>query len=163
NSVVIYHVIEHGRWAEFPNDGPLVTFRIGWIGVDLFFVISGFVIVYSALALHSDDRKGVARNYWSRRMARIVPLYLLTGLVWSLTRRGQFTGYTVGDWVFQVATHLTFTHTFFEQSHSAIDGVNWTLGIEMQFYLLVALLIGWVQRTPGWRIWLYTAGIAWAW
>jgi peptidoglycan/LPS O-acetylase OafA/YrhL len=35
-AVVVYHVIEHGKWADFPYTGPLLTFRIGWIGVDLF-------------------------------------------------------------------------------------------------------------------------------
>ena len=49
--VVFYHVITYMRWETFPYQGPLLVFRIGWIGVDLFFVISGFVITRSALAM----------------------------------------------------------------------------------------------------------------
>ena len=41
-SVVVYHVIEHFKWIDFPTQGPLVWFRIGWMGVDLFFCYIGF-------------------------------------------------------------------------------------------------------------------------
>ena len=66
-AVVVYHVIEYANWSSFPADGPLLTFRIGWIGVDLFFVISGFVITRSALALWRQDPATFARRYWARR------------------------------------------------------------------------------------------------
>src|SRR3954469_7371289 len=77
-SVVVYHVIEHGHWTTYPSDGPLATFRIGWYGVDLFFVISGFVIAYSALILRRADPASFRRRYWARRLTRILPLYLAT-------------------------------------------------------------------------------------
>lgn len=41
-TVLVYHVIEHFHWTAFPTEGLLSWFRIGWMGVDLFFVISGF-------------------------------------------------------------------------------------------------------------------------
>ncbi len=63
----------------------------------------------------------------------------------------------------QLATHLTFTHNLSTDTFGAMDGVNWSLAVEMQFYLLVALTIGWLDRTPGWRIWLWGTAIAWAW
>ena len=40
-SVLVLHVIELTGWKNFPIEGPLTWFRIGWMGVDLFFVISG--------------------------------------------------------------------------------------------------------------------------
>jgi peptidoglycan/LPS O-acetylase OafA/YrhL len=48
--VLIYHVIEISGWQSFPSSGIALLFRIGWIGVDLFFVISGFVIGRAAIA-----------------------------------------------------------------------------------------------------------------
>ena len=63
----------------------------------------------------------------------------------------------------QLFTHLAFIHSFWPDTFGAIDGPNWSLAIEMHFYLAIALLIGWIDRTPGWRIWLYTILIAWAW
>jgi len=41
--------------------------------------------------------------------------------------------------------------------------VNWSLGVEMHFYLAVALLIGWLDRAPGWKILVYGVAISWAW
>ncbi|HSN20442.1 MAG TPA: acyltransferase [Usitatibacter sp.] len=162
-SVVMYHVIEHSHWTAFPITGPLLTFRIGWIGVDLFFVISGFVITYSALILRANDRAGFAGHYWARRLTRIVPLYVLTIAVWIATMYHGFFAQPFRDWGWQLFTHLAFIHSFFVDTHSAIDGVNWTLAIEMQFYLAIALLIGWIERTPAWRIAAYAIAISWAW
>jgi peptidoglycan/LPS O-acetylase OafA/YrhL len=159
--VVVYHVIEHGRWASFPIAGPLATLRVGWLGVDLFFVISGFVITYSALALHRKDPSDFSRQYWVRRLSRILPLYLLTLGLWIVVLGPPF--FARPTWTWQIFTHLAFIHSFWPETHGALDGANWTLAIEMQFYLAVALLIPWIQRTPAWRIWAYGIVIAWAW
>ncbi len=162
-AVVVYHVIEHGRWVEYPHDGPLVTFRIGWIGVDLFFAISGFVIVYSALALYRKAPASFQRDYWLRRITRIVPLYVLTMALWIAFESPGFFSQPASWWSWQVASHLLFIHNWAVSTHSTIDGVNWTLGVEMQFYVMVAILIRWIDRAPGWRIWLWCIAIAWSW
>jgi len=162
-AVVVYHVIEHGHWTQFPVAGPLVTFRIGWIGVDLFFAISGFVIAYSALLLYRKAPGTFQREYWLRRVSRIVPLYVLTMAAWIALGSPEFLARSASWWALQLASHLLFIHNWSAATHGAIDGVNWTLGVEMQFYLLVAVLIRWIDRAPGWRIWLWCIAIAWAW
>ena len=81
-AVVFYHVITYMNWETFPYQGPLLVFRIGWIGVDLFFVISGFVITRSALAMWRREPAEFRRRYWAHRLSRIVPLYVLTGVLW---------------------------------------------------------------------------------
>ena len=162
-AVVVYHVIELMEWKTFPVTGPLLTFRVGWVGVDLFFVISGFVITRSAMALWQRDAAAFRRNYWARRLSRIVPLYVLTGALWILFFWPGFFSDTPLRVVGQIASHLTFTHSFWPTTFDSIDGVNWTLALEMQFYLAVALLIPWIVRTPGWRIWLGCILIAWSW
>ena len=159
-AVVVYHVIEHSKWTAYPTEGPLVTFRIGWIGVDLFFVISGFVITYSALALWRAEPAAFQRRYWARRISRIVPLYVLTMAAWIVL---VAPAHSPREWAWQLFAHLTFIHGFFPSTHSSIDGVNWTLAIEMQFYLAVALLVRWIDRTPGWRVVLWAFAISWAW
>lgn len=162
-AVVVYHVIEFTKWTAFPIDGPLLTFRIGWIGVDLFFVISGFVITRSALALWRQDPVEFRRRYWARRLSRIVPLYVLTGALWIVLFKPTFFDPPATRWLWQIASHLTFTHSFWPITFDSIDGVNWTLALEMQFYLAVVLLIPWLARVPGWRLWAGCIVIAWAW
>ncbi|MGZ5100992.1 MAG: acyltransferase family protein [Usitatibacter sp.] len=162
-AVVVYHVIEHSHWAAYPIAGPLVTFRIGWLGVDLFFVISGFVISYSALILYRKAPAEFARRYWARRITRIVPLYVLTLVLWIAFMWPGFFHQAARDWAWQLFTHLAFIHSFWPETFGAIDGPNWSLAIEMQFYVAIALLIAWIDRTPGWRIWLYGILISWAW
>ncbi len=160
-AVVVYHVIEHGRWTTFPRDGALAYLRLGWLGVDLFFVISGFVIAHAGLLLYRKAPALFARAYWRRRLARILPLYLLTIALWIAITWKHF--FAQADWGWQLFTHLAFIHNFFPETHGTIDGPNWSLAVEMQFYLAVALLIGWIDRTPGWRIWLYGIVISCAW
>ena len=84
-SVVIYHVIEHYKWTGFPTSGMLVWFRIGWIGVDLFLVISGFVI---SLSVHSlMEHLGYVQfltTFARRRFSRIMPLYYSTCVIFVI-------------------------------------------------------------------------------
>ena len=82
-SVVVYHVIEHFKWDQLSQDNVVcLWFRLGWMGVDLFFVISGLVIALSALKLIERNPDDYARIYFTRRLARIVPLHYLTCLLW---------------------------------------------------------------------------------
>ena len=110
-SVVIYHVIEIFGWTTFPTSGPLIWFRSGWMGVDLFFVISGFVIALSAFA--EIDKNGVDRfqiPFMRRRIFRIVPLYYFTCLI--------FMAFIVPATLFEhffpnILTHILFIHNLF--------------------------------------------------
>ncbi len=162
-AVVVYHVIELKQWTAFPIEGPLVTFRIGWIGVDLFYVISGFVITWSALSMWRQDAATFRGRYLARRLSRIVPLYVLTGALWIALFMPDFFTKSTTAWLGQIITHLTFTHTFFPWTYASIDPVNWTLAIEMQFYLAVAVLVPWIARASPWRLWLGCILIAWLW
>jgi peptidoglycan/LPS O-acetylase OafA/YrhL len=158
-SVVVYHVIEHGRWKDYPTDGPVSVFRLGWYGVDLFFVISGFVIAYSALLLYRADPGSFRGSYWMRRLTRILPLYLLTLFLYLILFTPRW---DAREWALQLSSHLTFTHSIWGKTHGAIDPPNWSLAVEMHFYLAIALAIRWIDRAPAWKILAYGVPIAWA-
>ena len=144
-SVLVYHFVEIFEWVEFPRDGPLVWFRVGWMGVDLFFVMSGLVITLSAFRdIHCVDldipeqRVGFRRNFLARRVARILPLHYLTMFV-------HVTFVSPAIWrqdslVQNLLAHLFFCHNLSPGFHGAINGSNWSVGVEFQFYLLVCFL-----------------------
>jgi peptidoglycan/LPS O-acetylase OafA/YrhL len=54
----------------------MVPLRLSWSGVDLFFVLSGFLI--GGILIESKGLPGAARTFWTRRACRILPLYGLT-------------------------------------------------------------------------------------
>lgn len=160
-SVVIYHIIEHFSWKAFPIDGWVVWFRIGWMGVDLFFVISGFVIGLSALS--EMDSKGVGGfrvPFFRRRLARIVPLHYLTALIFVAMVAPQvlFDGFALN-----ALAHATFLHNLVPGYHGAINGSNWSLATEMQFYVLMLLLGPWIARRASWKMLCAFVCVAWAW
>lgn len=160
-SVVMLHIIAHWEWASFPTTGPLSWFRSGWMGVDLFFVISGFVIGLSAFA--EIDRCGPSRFRWPfmrRRFARIVPLHYLTLLVFSvfITPEIMFARFFEN-----LLAHLLFVHNFFPMLSGGMNGANWSLGTEMQFYILVMLAAPWLRSTRWWHLALVSIGMTWAW
>src|SRR5690625_4174458 len=114
----------------FSPSSPLWT-AYGAVGPELFFIISGFVILMTAWGRS-------ARYYVASRVSRIFPAYwaavLLTGLllleVWP---SGKNIG--VGQWLL----NLTMVQDLFDVRH--IDSVYWTLWVELRFYLLILVLL----------------------
>ena len=106
----------------------------GWSGVNLFFVLSGFLI--TGILLDSKDRRDYYRRFYIRRALRILPaLYLLLILLAILPRTGLFEARQVG-WPFLL---LSF---FYLANSVDLFGVPaqyiplWSLAVEEHFYLL---------------------------
>lgn len=137
--VLAYHVIELAPWPAFPAAGPALALRVGWVGVDLFFVVSGFVIGLSAMTLASTGDRGWRATFVRRRLARIVPLYVFTGAAFLFLVNPAMLLRPWEHVAIQVGAHLAFVHNLHPRLHSAINGPNWSVATEMQFYLVVAL------------------------
>jgi peptidoglycan/LPS O-acetylase OafA/YrhL len=142
--VVWYHV-----WLVSGQDfGPLdFIAQSGFLGVDLFFFISGFCLFYPyARATFDGRREPTVRHFFERRLLKIVPSYLLALAVFVTVYHTEFG--SVQDAVVQVLAHLTFVHPFSAYTFGAISGPLWTIGIEVQFYLLFPLIVPWFRRSP---------------
>ncbi|MER2556356.1 MAG: acyltransferase [Candidatus Competibacter denitrificans] len=160
-SVLVYHVIEFFPWKNFPVEGPLLWFRIGWLGVDLFFVISGFLITLVALQLFKNYGSDFYKIYLRRRLARIAPLYFLTGFVFLVFLWSTFLN--SGILIKNIVYHLLFIHNLDAETHRALNAPNWSIGVEMQFYLLILLTIRYLVRLHPLIILLACITISWAW
>lgn len=120
---------EYGQIFNFPTLDHF--FRFGGLGVDLFFMISGFVI-----ALSAEGRSFSA--FAASRISRIVPTYWLAIVVTTLFLLFEGPDYR------EVTIRQLFANLVLLQGplgESFIDGVYWTIVIEMRFYVLVALLL----------------------
>jgi peptidoglycan/LPS O-acetylase OafA/YrhL len=102
----------------------------GWVGVDLFFVLSGFLI--GRQALRGSD--GI-RRFWFRRALRILPAYWVCLAVIALwfTFRASWTG--------RVEPFLSHVVMLQDYTGSVFVPAFWSLGVEEKFYLLTPLLV----------------------
>lgn len=118
----------HG-WAG----GVIASFDLGRYGVLLFFVISGFVIPHSLRGPQALGRFAV------HRLARLYPAYWLSMAVVWLIYGGQYSWAAYG-------VNLTMAQRFLGVAD--VNGVYWTLAVELVFYVLCAVLhlVGWLHR-----------------
>lgn len=154
--VVFYHYCFRGFAAD---DMSVVSFtpidsiaKYGYLGVELFFMISGFVILYSA-------QHGSAAKFTISRIARLYPTFwvcvLLTAIatVWLGGERYQV------DFA-QVVINLTMIPEVLDVEY--VDGVYWTLLVELKFYLIILCILA-VRAMrfllPFLYIWLAIAGL----
>jgi len=108
----------------------------GWVGVEIFFLISGYVIAMSANAVD-------AATFARRRWLRLWPAAFVCSSVTAITL--WIGGLSLADvWPRWIAS------AFLIPVNHQIDGVYWTLGIECAFYLLVAILLWlkWWRAVP---------------
>ena len=159
--VLVYHVVELAPWPAFPTEGVPLVFRVGWIGVDLFFVISGFVIGLSAIRLYREGGLDYRWTFMRRRLARIVPLYVITAVAFLVLVRPPMLQQSWETIALQIGSHLLFLHNLHPGLHSAINGANWSVAAEMQFYVLAILAVPLISRLD--VRWLLAGGVLVAW
>jgi exopolysaccharide production protein ExoZ len=137
--VVIAHVrYDFLHHLGLPERLPGVL-NAGNAGVDLFFVISGFVMVYSSESLFGRDRGAVI--FLARRVARIVPLYWLMSAVMVAYCAAR--GFAASD---TGPAHVALSFLFIPYPRPSgevgpVYGVGWTLNYEMFFYAVFALCL----------------------
>lgn len=136
--VVFSHAVSQAGWAV-----PINLAGVGHIGVDLFFVISGLVMVLA----HGEDfgHSDRAGAFLRRRLVRIVPIYwLLTSLALALLMVAPqvFTHRTGADPVVVLGSYLFVPVASADGVRVPLLGVGWTLNYEMLFYACLAALMG---------------------
>ena len=132
-AVIAYHVQFLARGATGP--APAAS-AVGWVGVDLFFAISGFILMVPFARAHGSGARTDLRRFYTRRARRIVPgfwlnlaiLALLAGPALLLSGRGWAT----------VAADATFVAGYL--GYPSLNAVYWSLYCETAFYLVLPFL-----------------------
>jgi peptidoglycan/LPS O-acetylase OafA/YrhL len=149
-AVVLYHYIDHPDGAATLSLAQAVA-EHAYLGVNLFFIISGFVVLWS-----TQGRS--PRDFVRSRALRLYPEYWLAVLISAFVfiRFGQELGKDLD--LRTILLNLTMIPQYLGAQY--VDGVYWTLGVEIKFYALVfvLLLAGGMRHVERWLIaWLALA------
>jgi peptidoglycan/LPS O-acetylase OafA/YrhL len=130
--------------------GLRLLFRAGYQGVDLFFVLSGFVIAWPYVEAAASRMRGAqVIDFYRRRFFRIAPLYYVTIAVVVILLHFDWLNGKQNLRI--VVAHLLFLENYVPAWVTTLRGVYWTLPTEMSFYLLFPLLLPLVDRHRPWR------------
>jgi exopolysaccharide production protein ExoZ len=129
--VVLFHLQAAAR-AEGHDPGILAWFRGGEVGVDVFFVLSGFVIFHAAQG--RQDRG--AAWFLRQRFWRIVPPYWAVLALTLLALAGH--AVMKGDWVEWPSAGVILVSVLLLPLPDQVMSVAWTLTVEGIFYLIFA-------------------------
>lgn len=168
--VILEHVAEYkaSMVPGYSNVFHYYFVELGRYGVDLFFVLSGFLITYLLLTELAREQKIAIQKFYARRMLRTWPLYLVFGTVviclfdFVLKRTGGDAGNS------PVATNLAYLYTFsinlqllFTAYNRGIFEIAWSICIEEQFYLVWPWIIrNGAKQVRSWIMIFIFAGVA---
>jgi len=147
--VLVWHYVRSGATPD-PHTAQwlvLSLLNLAWSGVDLFFVLSGFLI--AGILIDNRDAANYFRVFYWRRVCRILPLYCaMLGIFVLITAVHAFPAAPF-RWLFRdplpLWSYATFTQNILMGMQGNYGagwlGVTWSLAIEEQFYLVIPLLI----------------------
>ena len=150
--MVCWFHFTHGN-AQFLQDGQwlFLTGNFMWTGVEVFFVISGFIIP------HALFRSGYQVNHFFRffgkRLIRLEPPYLsavvITVLLWWMsTKSPGFAGQPMHITPGQAISHLGYMNDLL--GYGWFNPAFWTLAIEFQYYILIGLIAPFLLSEKPW-------------
>jgi peptidoglycan/LPS O-acetylase OafA/YrhL len=143
-SVIYWHyVAAPGALAEGHSLSGIL-YRIGmfgWSGVDLFFVLSGFLI--GGILLDARSRPRYFQTFYVRRAFRILPLYVVLYAAGAVTLALRPSWEAIVGRPMPFVVYAAFLQNFWLAHHSwdAYMGVTWSLAVEEQFYLFFPLVV----------------------
>lgn len=120
----------------------LYTFLLeGVSGVSLFFIISGFIlsVPFAKEKLLQQQPVQLKQYYW-RRVTRLEPVYIITLIIYFIFRVYFLRHETFSELLPHFFASLFYVHNIVFDDHSLVNGVAWSLEVEIQFYLLMPLL-----------------------
>ena len=140
------HLPWRGQWADWsaaPDKLFLWLFPVtfGWIGVALFFVLSGFCIHWSFLR----KRRFTTSGFYLARFWRIYPPYLFALIASAVLVKLSL---STSEGIAQFGTHLLLVHNFSETTFYGVNPAFWSLAAECQFYLAYPLFL-WARSRLG--------------
>ncbi len=141
--VVDHSLLRHAEWTDYPEVATLAAQYSGTLGVAVFFVISGYIMIHTAGG--QFGKQGAATGFLRKRLIRIVPLYWLATFLevaFRLRKGGAIDPQ-------QLLASFFFIPQSVEPGNymRPLLGVGWTLNYEMFFYVVFAMALVFGKRT----------------
>jgi peptidoglycan/LPS O-acetylase OafA/YrhL len=154
-AVMWFHLTQ-GNVSFLPSDSFLkASGRYGYLGVHLFFVISGFIIPYS-LWLRKYDLRTDGLGFFIRRVVRIEPAYLASAFlilllqILSALTPGSHAMMPESNSAMILAVHVAYLAPWFNVPW--LSPVYWSLAIEFQYYLAILFLVSLLLSPSPWKV-----------
>ena len=140
-------LVWHCFCCQVDAESPVIVgsvsraFSLGWSGVDLFFVLSGFLI--AGILLDHQKTSNYFRVFYLRRTCRIFPLYFLLLGAFVCLYRTPLAASDSFRWLFEnphpIRSYATFTQNIFMATRGSFGphwlGITWSLAVEEQLTL----------------------------
>ncbi len=125
----------------FANHAHAPKGQIGFLGVDLFFVLSGFLITTLLIEERNRTNRISLKNFFARRARRLLPGFLLFGLACLVTVFPFLSRPNQGQLLAGLGASLFYVRNWHQLiTHKGVDGFSmphlWSLAVEEQFYLV---------------------------
>ncbi len=134
----------------------------GWVGVDLFFILSGFLI--GTVLIRSKNSKNYFSTFYIRRIVRIIPNYFLLIIIFLiLTAIPYFSSnyFLTGNNILPAWSYFAMMHNIYMALQNNMGNVamsvTWSIGIEEQFYIIFPFIVYFLKDK--WLPFLMTACI----
>lgn len=136
--------VYHAKLLEY----VLKDYKLGDVGVDFFFILSGFIMTYVYSTKFVRKNRKTSLRFYAARFAKIYPIYLLTFLLatpnmlksYGVSVDGVYNGLVA----FAAAANLTLTQAYFPNNPAILysfNNVSWTISVEALFYILFPFIM----------------------
>jgi peptidoglycan/LPS O-acetylase OafA/YrhL len=146
-AVIVVMALHIFKRASYFTEHPVLLSitkltTLGWVGVDIFFALSGFLI--TSILLRAKQEEHYFRNFYVRRVLRIFPLYyaaLAILLLFAPKLEPEFTSQLNVALPVLLLYQQNWAMLFKEFHITQYLGITWSLAIEEQFYLIWPLVV----------------------
>ena len=145
------------KWLGIEDCGTNWLFSTGYIWVDMMILLTGLCLFLPYANIMVEERLGGMRQklpnpgkFYLKRIARIWPSYYFCLAIMAVffVRVSDYSN--VSNYLRDLLSHLTFTHMFWKDTYlwTKFNGVLWTIGVEMAFYLIFPGLAYLFKKAP---------------
>lgn len=133
--------------------------NIGGFGVQLFFVISAFTIFYSLSK--SDGKKFQMRDFFIKRLFRIIPVYWLGIILYTVIYGNGSRGWRDAPELWHYPVHIFLLNVLYPTTSSSVVPGGWSISCEVLFYLSVPLLYTYLKTKKRIILFMIAAVVIW--